>query len=131
MKRVAGVDWGASTEVLATTYKTYVRPVLENGNSVLITAPKNHLAKFDTVQNQALRIATGAAKSTPVVAMEMQTNTPPLYARRNKAAICLHEKLLRLEEEEWDRKPVERLKTQTTFITAVQQVKNGQGGPQR
>jgi hypothetical protein len=54
--------------------------------------------------------------------MEMQTNTPPLIARRNKAAICLHEKLLRLEEEEWDREPVERLKTQTTFITAVQQV---------
>jgi hypothetical protein len=103
MKRVAGVDWGASTEVFATTYKTYVRPVLEYGNSVLITAPKNHLAKFDRVQNQALRITTGAAKSTPVVAMEMQTSTPPLNARRNKAAICLHEKLLRLEEEEWER----------------------------
>jgi hypothetical protein len=55
--------------------------------------------------------------------MEMQTNTSPLNAWRNKAAICLHEKLLRLEEEEWDREPVERLKTQTTFITAVQQVK--------
>jgi hypothetical protein len=41
----------------------------------------------------------------------------------NKAAICLHEKLLRLEQEEWDREPVERLKTQTTFITAVQQMK--------
>jgi hypothetical protein len=31
--------------------------------------------------------------------------------------------LLRLEEEEWDKEPVERLKIQTTFITAVQQVK--------
>jgi hypothetical protein len=37
--------------------------------------------------------------------------------------MSIHEKLLRLEEEEWDRQPVERLKTQTTFITAVQQVK--------
>jgi hypothetical protein len=69
------------------------------------------MAKLDRVQNQALRRATGAAKSTPVVAMEMQTYTPPLTARRNKAAICLHEKLLRLEEEEWDREPLERLKT--------------------
>jgi hypothetical protein len=92
MKRVAGVDWGASTEVLTTTYKTYIRPVLEYGNSVLLTAPKNHLAKLDRVQNQALRIATGAAKSTPAVAMEMQTNTPPITARRNKAAICLYMK---------------------------------------
>jgi hypothetical protein len=47
MKRVAGVDWLASTKVLATTYKTYVRPVLEYGNSVFITAPKSHLAKLD------------------------------------------------------------------------------------
>jgi hypothetical protein len=46
-----------------------------------------------------------------------------MTARRNKAAICLHEKFLRLEEEEWDREPVERLKKQTTFITAVQHVK--------
>jgi hypothetical protein len=39
MKRVAGEDWGASTEVLATTCKTYVRPVMEYGNSVLLSAP--------------------------------------------------------------------------------------------
>jgi hypothetical protein len=39
--------------------------------------------------------------------MEIKTNTPPLIARRNKAAICLHEKLLRLEEEESDRELVE------------------------
>jgi hypothetical protein len=84
---------------------------LEYGNSVLITAPKNHFAKLDRVQNLALRIATSATKSTPVLAMEMQTNTPPLNARRNKAAICLHEKLLGIEEEEWDREPKERLKT--------------------
>jgi hypothetical protein len=48
---------------------------LEYGNSVLLTAPKNHLAKLDRVQNQALRIATGAAKSNPIVAIEMHTNT--------------------------------------------------------
>jgi hypothetical protein len=28
-KKMAGADWGASTEVLATTYKNYVRPLLE------------------------------------------------------------------------------------------------------
>jgi hypothetical protein len=54
--------------------------------------------------------------------MEIQMNTPPLISRRNKAAICLHEKLLRLEEE-WDKEPVERLKTRTTFITEEQKVK--------
>jgi hypothetical protein len=35
---------GAATEVLATKYKTYVRPVLEYRNSVLLIAPKSNLA---------------------------------------------------------------------------------------
>jgi hypothetical protein len=52
MKSMAGVDWGASTEVLTTTCKSYVRPELENGNSLLITAPKNHLAKLDRVSTK-------------------------------------------------------------------------------
>jgi hypothetical protein len=38
---------GASTEVLATTYKTYLRPVFEYGNLVLLAARKSHLAKLD------------------------------------------------------------------------------------
>jgi hypothetical protein len=59
----------------------------------------------------------------PTGVMKTSAPTPGLNARRNKAAICLHEKLLRLKEEKWDREPVERLKTQTTFITAVQQAK--------
>jgi hypothetical protein len=95
IKRMAGVDKGASTEVLTTKYKTFVRPVLEYGNLI------SHLAKLNRVQNQALRIATGAAKSTLIVAFEMQTNTPPLIARRNKAAKCQNENLLKLEQEEW------------------------------
>jgi hypothetical protein len=85
------------------------------------------------VQNQALWIATGATKSTPVVAMEIQMNTPPLNAKRNKAAICLREKLLRLEEEEWDREPVEIKNTNHIYHSsaASEEANNRQGGPQR
>jgi ribonuclease HI len=123
MKRVAGVNWGACSEVLTTTYKTYIRPVLEYGNALLTTAPKNALNALDRVQNQALRIATGAVKSTPIAAMEALTNTQPLELRRNMAAGSLHEKLLRLDEESWNRVPYEKLKTQKTFITAAEEVK--------
>jgi hypothetical protein len=46
---------GSKNSVLAITYKTYVRPVLENGTEVFVTAPANALATLDRIQNQALR----------------------------------------------------------------------------
>jgi hypothetical protein len=73
MKRVAGVDWESSTNVLVTTYKTYVKPLLEYDSAVLVIAPKNHISKPNMVQNPALHIATGATKSTPIVVMHLHT----------------------------------------------------------
>jgi hypothetical protein len=41
MSRVAGVKWGCTTETLANTYKTYVRPTLEYGMEVFPAAIPN------------------------------------------------------------------------------------------
>ena len=38
-------------------YKTYVRPVLEYGAIVILSAAQVHLEKLQKVQNKALRIA--------------------------------------------------------------------------
>jgi hypothetical protein len=59
VRRVATTKWGAKTSVFATTYKTYVRPVLENGTKVFVTTPANALATLDRVQNQVLRVSIG------------------------------------------------------------------------
>jgi ferredoxin-NADP reductase len=89
---------GSETSVLATTYKTYVRQVLENGTEVFVTAPANALATLDRVQNQALRMITGGIKTTPIAAMEQYSNVEPLNNRREKTAATLHEKLIRLDQ---------------------------------
>jgi hypothetical protein len=47
----------------------FVRPVLENGTEVFVTAPANGLATLVRVQNQALRVITGGVKTT-IAAME-------------------------------------------------------------
>jgi hypothetical protein len=43
--------------------------------------------------------------------MQMKTDTPALGTRRDKAVVCLYEKLLRLDDDQWERAPLERLKT--------------------
>jgi hypothetical protein len=52
-----------------------------------MTAAKTHHQTLDKVQNQALRIITGAMKSTPVQSMEEITNIPPLRKRRECKAM--------------------------------------------
>jgi hypothetical protein len=65
----------------AITYKTYVQPVLDYGGELLSTAPDNVCKDHDKVQNRALRLITGAAKSTPVASVEIQTEIELLNIR--------------------------------------------------
>lgn len=87
MRKLAGTNWGANEKVLKSVYEGNVRPHLEYGSSAWFTAAKSHDQALDKVQNQALRIITGAMKSTPIVRMEKITNIPPLCKRRECKAM--------------------------------------------
>ena len=52
-----------------------------------MTAAKTHHQTLDKVQHQALRIITGAMKSTSIQSMEEITNIPPLRTRRKCKAM--------------------------------------------
>jgi len=52
-----------------------------------MTAAKTHQETLDKVQNQALRIITGAMKTTPIQKMEQVTGIPPLNKRRDCKAM--------------------------------------------
>ena len=82
MRKLAGTKWGANEKVLKSVYEGNVRTNLEYGSSAWMTAAKSHHQTLDKVQNQALRIITGAMKSTPIASMEEITNIPPLSKRR-------------------------------------------------
>ncbi|XP_056000382.1 uncharacterized protein LOC125675120 [Ostrea edulis] len=82
MGKLSGTNWGANEKILKSVYQGNVRPHLEYGSSSWMTAAKTHLQTLDKVQNQALRIITGAMKSTPIHSMEEITNITPLNKRR-------------------------------------------------
>ncbi|GFV44924.1 hypothetical protein TNCV_1712411 [Trichonephila clavipes] len=69
-------DWlgstlGSSLDIYSTTYKSYVRLVLDYGGELLDTASKSCGDIIDRIQNKALRLITSAASSTLIVALKM------------------------------------------------------------
>ncbi len=61
------------------------------------TAKHTNLATFDKVQNKALRIISGAMKTTPTSACEIECNIEPLDIRRDAAIVTTYERYQTLE----------------------------------
>jgi hypothetical protein len=70
--------------------------MMEFGGELITTASDSKLKKLDVTQNQALRLITGGPRSTPIVAMELQTGVEPLSLRREIATVMLKERVSRL-----------------------------------
>ena len=87
LRKLAGTNWGAHEKILRTIYLGTVRPNLEYGSTAWMSSAKTSQQRLDKVQNQALRLITGAMKSTPIKAMEEVTTIPPLAKRRESKAL--------------------------------------------
>ena len=93
LRKLAGTDWGAKTNILKQVYQGAVRPHLEYGSTAWSTTAKTHQQTLDKVQNQALRIITGSMRSTPIKAMEETASIQPLHQRRDAKNMILAEKI--------------------------------------
>ena len=97
MRKLAGTQWGANEKILKNVYQGSVRPHLEYGSSSWMTAAQSHQQTLQRVQNQALRIITGAMRSTPIEKMEQTTGIPPLKNRWECKALMQYTKAERTE----------------------------------
>ena len=123
IKRLAGKQWGSSLSVLNTTYKTYIKPAILYGCETLITAKTDAL---ELVQNQALRLITGAVKSTLIPALQIATNNIAIKKEIEILASIQYEKLIRLPSlpywSDYKRQP-RQLKTQKGFVQCIDNIK--------
>ena len=92
LRKLAGTTWGVSEKILRTVYHGTVRPHLEYGSSAWSTTAKINQQALDKVQNQALRLITGAMRSTPIAEMERLTGIQPLGQRRDDKNLMQAEK---------------------------------------
>jgi len=77
MRKLAGTTWGANEHILKTVYEGSVRPTA-----------KTNQQSLDKIQNQAMRIITGAMKSTSIAFTAKQ----PLQQRRQAKVLLQAEK---------------------------------------
>jgi ribonuclease HI len=126
LKKLGGTTWGSNRSTLLTTYKMYVKPKLIYCCEALITAKKLHLNKLEIVQNQALRLITGAVKTTPIDAMLLLTKIITIDSTITQSSLILYEKMIRLSKNTfWKNYNVcnRKLKTQAGFIQKVQELR--------
>ena len=79
LKMVAGSDWGQNKEIIETTYKAIGRSLLEY--AIPIWSPiisKTSWSKLQTIQNQAMRIATGCHAMSPIDHLHRETKMLPV-----------------------------------------------------
>ncbi|GFQ81814.1 putative RNA-directed DNA polymerase from transposon BS [Trichonephila clavata] len=99
---------------------TYLGIVLDSRLSWNKQASRN---KIETVQNNAFRIITGGAFSTPIQAMQLQANIEPLTFRRKRGALKFIERLKRHGDFWRNYNPAERrLKSQPTFLHVTKEL---------
>ncbi|GFS97129.1 uncharacterized protein LOC103524116 [Nephila pilipes] len=96
LKRLAGVKCGRNTDTLKTTYTTYIQPILNYCNGVLILASERTLNLLDKFENHVFRMKTGEVKSTPVLAMKLLCHHQPMTNLIQKNATVLYNRIIRL-----------------------------------
>ena len=88
---VAHTSWGADQQTLLLLYRSLIRSKLDYGCIVYGSTRSSYLRMLDPVQNQALRLCTGAFGTSPSSSLCVLAGEPPLYIRRRKLSMqyCL------------------------------------------
>ncbi|XP_050975638.1 uridine 5'-monophosphate synthase isoform X1 [Labeo rohita] len=82
LRCLSGQEWGASRTSLQSIYWALMRSVLDYGCIAYMSAAESNLRELDVLQAQALRICSGAFKSSPVSSMQVEMGEMPLRIRR-------------------------------------------------
>lgn len=82
LRCLTGVWWGAHPFTMRLLYNALIRSVLDYGTFLLHPSNTSAAKKLDSVQSKALRLVTGAMKSSPINCLQVECCDPPLSLRR-------------------------------------------------
>ncbi|CAK1597701.1 unnamed protein product [Parnassius mnemosyne] len=102
IRSLSGAWWGSHPYSQKLLYNALIRSHFDYGCFLLEPCSKMALNTLDKIQSKCLRIITGAMKSTPISALQVECVEPPLFLRRQylsdrflfKAASYSHHPLL-------------------------------------
>ena len=82
LRSLSSQTWGADQNILLHTYRLILRPKIDYGCKVYGSASDALLKQVEVLQNEALRISSGAFRSSPINSLQILLNEPPLTERR-------------------------------------------------
>ena len=77
MRAIRGSSWGANRKTLLTLYRSLIRSKLEYGCEAFHNASKTTLMRLESIQYQALKIATGAGRDWRATAENQERTAHP------------------------------------------------------
>ena len=95
LRVLSHLSWGTDRATLLRLYRALVRSKLDYGCEVYSSATPAVLQKLDPVHNEALRICTGAFRSSPVQSLYAESGEPPLNLHRQYMNLIYYTRLMR------------------------------------
>ena len=93
LKALTSTKWGKQKETIVATYKAITQPILEYASTIWSPSSKDtNIQKLQTVQNSALRIATGCTADTNAQHLHEESNILPLQQHLKLHASQLRQK---------------------------------------
>ncbi|XP_035225781.1 uncharacterized protein LOC118198253 [Stegodyphus dumicola] len=96
LKRLAGARWGCTRQTLLQTYHSFILPLLTYCCEPLVVAVENVFYTLEKIENQCLRIVSGAVKTTPIDSMFVLTGDKPLRTVIQEKAVILWVRIIRV-----------------------------------
>lgn len=82
LKALGHYKWGAHRDSLLKVYQTLVKSKIDYGSIFYGLAKKTYLKPIEAIQNTAIRIATGAFRTSPSDSLQAESSQMPLHQRR-------------------------------------------------
>lgn len=93
LKVLAHKSWGGNVDSLLHIYRATVRSTLDYGSFIYGSACPSTLRQLDPVHHQALRLCTGAFRTSPIDSLYIVAHEPPLSLRRSYLGISYAAKI--------------------------------------
>ena len=87
LKIFCSPEWGGDTNILLQLYRSLIRSKLDYGCQIYGSARKSYTKILDPIQNQGLRLALGAYRTSPEKSLHVEANELPLELRRRKLSL--------------------------------------------
>ena len=83
IKHLSHTSWGADAKSLTRLYQSLIKSKLEYGYEAYGSCSLTNLKKLEPVQNTAMRIASGAFKTSPIKSLQVITGLMPMEQARD------------------------------------------------